>query len=42
MWTANRSPTGADRFTGGIHHHAGGVDVDMAAWISEDIEDLAR
>ncbi len=35
-------PDGADRFTGGIREHAGGVDVDVTAWISENSEDLAR
>src|SRR6516225_7739877 len=33
-------PDGADRFAGGIHEHAGGVDVDVTAWIPEDSEDL--
>ena len=33
-------PDGADRFATGIHEHAGGVDVDVAAWIPEDSEYL--
>jgi hypothetical protein len=39
MWTVNR-PRQRRRFAGGIHEHAGGVDVDVAAWIPEDSKDL--
>src|ERR1700758_729049 len=34
-------PDSADWLTGGVHEHAGGVDVDVTAWIPENSEDLA-
>jgi hypothetical protein len=39
----NREPGSyrSDRITGGVHEHPGSVDVHVAAWISQDREDLA-